>query len=72
VLLIACLCVLLFAAVATIVHHTHRRMPRRQVAEGSPTDVSAPLPVEVAGAMTAREIELEDEAPSHDPQIPAA
>jgi hypothetical protein len=62
VLFIACLSVLLFAAVYAIVHHTHRRMPARQVAEGGAMDLSAPLPGYVAEEMTARELEAEAEA----------
>jgi hypothetical protein len=72
VLLIACLSVLLFAAVYAIVHHTHRRMPARQVTEGDPLDLSAPLPSNIADAMTARELEAEGEARARDPQLPAA
>jgi hypothetical protein len=72
VLLIACLSVLLFAAVYAIVHHTHRRMPARQATEGSPGDLSAPLPSDVAEAMTAQELEAEEEPHAHDPQLPAA
>jgi hypothetical protein len=72
VLLIACLSVLLFAAVYAIVHHTHRRMPARQVTEGDALDLSAPLPSDVAEAMTARELEAEAEPRAHDPQLPTA
>lgn len=72
VLLIACLSVALFAAVYAIVHHTHRRMPARQAGEGSHGDISAPLPADTADAMTARELEQEDESPAPDPQVPAA
>jgi hypothetical protein len=73
VLLIACLSVLLFAAVFAIVQHTHRRMPERLVAEGDPMDISAPLPLDIADTMTERELAAEAEARrSRDPQLPAA
>jgi hypothetical protein len=68
VLLIACLSVLLFAAVYGIVHHTHRRMPARQATEGGPTDLSAPLPRYVAEEMTARELEEAEAGAEASPQ----
>ncbi len=68
VLLIACLSVLLLAALFAIVHHTHRRMPARQVAEADhPADLSAPLPMRVKeeqDLMTERELEAEQRANS--------
>jgi hypothetical protein len=69
ILLIVGLGALAVASVAVIVHHTHRRLPARQVTQGDPeTDISAPLPMDVAraddllesgDAMTARELEEE-------------
>jgi hypothetical protein len=59
VLLIAVLSGLWVAAVVAIVHHTRRRMPARQVAEGDATDLSAPLPMHVheeQDVMTEREL----------------
>lgn len=47
ILLIAGLSGLVVASVFVIVDHTQRRMPRRQVAEGGATDLSAPLPTYV-------------------------
>ena len=60
VLLIACLCVLLFAAVGAIIRGTHR-LPEDEPLHGDPTNIAAPLPVHVADAdsMTARELETE-------------
>jgi hypothetical protein len=62
VLLIAGLSAFAVASVLAIVHHTHRRMPAREVAEGDPMDLSAPLPMSVHeehDAMTGRELEAE-------------
>lgn len=64
VLLMAGLGALAVASIFVIVHHTHRRMPERQVAEGEPTDLSAPLPRSVSkeqDAMTERELQAERE-----------
>jgi hypothetical protein len=64
VLLIAGLSGLAVAMIFAIVHHTHRRMPARQVAEGSATDISAPLPMHVhreQDALTERELRAERE-----------
>jgi hypothetical protein len=64
VLLIAGLGGLVVASIFAIVHHTHRRMPAREVAEGGPTDLSAPLPTYVRNeqeSMTDRELQLERE-----------
>jgi len=64
VLLIAGLSALAVAAIFVIVHHTHRRMPERQVAEGGATDLSAPLPSyvrEEQESMTDRELQVERE-----------
>jgi hypothetical protein len=47
VLLIAGLSGLAVASIFVIVHHTHRRMPARQVTEGAALDISAPLPMHV-------------------------
>lgn len=64
VLLIAGLSGLVVASVFVIVHHTHRRMPERQVAEGGAQDLSAPLPMyvrEEQDLLTEREQEAERE-----------
>jgi uncharacterized membrane protein YbjE (DUF340 family) len=64
VVLVAGLSALVVAAVFVIVHHTHRRMPERQVAEGGATDLSAPLPMYVRNEqelMTERELQAERE-----------
>jgi hypothetical protein len=45
VLLIACLSVLLFAAVFAIVQHTHRRMPERQVVILNPAPTAMSLSI---------------------------
>jgi len=58
------------AAIYAIVHHTHRRMPARQVPEGDPMDISAPLPTRLKkeqDLMTAREIEAEREGATSRP-----
>jgi hypothetical protein len=61
ILLIAGLSALLVAAVAAIVHHTHRRLPANEAAQGDPGELTAPLPTHVVNAeedmMTARELE---------------
>jgi hypothetical protein len=61
VLLIACLSLLLFAAVGVIIHGTHRRLPDDEPLQGDPTNFAAPVPLHVAEAdsMTARELEAE-------------
>jgi hypothetical protein len=64
VLFIAGLCGLAVASIFLILHHTHRRMPARQVDEGSSTDISAPLPGHISreqDSMTERELEAERE-----------
>ena len=63
VLLIAGLSGLVVVSIFVIVHHTHRRMPERQVAEGGATDLSAPLPMYVRDeqVMTERELQAERE-----------
>lgn len=60
VVLIACLGVLLFAAVGAIIRGTHR-LPENEPLHGDPTNFSAPVPMHVAEAdsMTARELETE-------------
>ena len=60
VLLIACLCVLLFVAVGAIIRGTHR-LPEDEPLHGDPTNVAAPVPMHIAEAdsMTARELEAE-------------
>jgi hypothetical protein len=60
VLLIACLCVLLFVGVAAVVRGAHR-LPEDEPLHGDPTNIAAPVPVHVAEAdsMTARELEAE-------------
>ncbi|HEU5216237.1 MAG TPA: hypothetical protein VFU30_11925 [Gaiellaceae bacterium] len=58
ILLIAGLSALAVASVYAIVHHTHRRLPRRQAAHGDATDISTPLPkhvVRAADSATTRE-----------------
>jgi hypothetical protein len=76
ILLIAGLSGLAVASIFVIVHHTHRRMPARQVAEGGSTDISAPLPMHVhreQDTMTARELEAErDRDTEHDHEQPRA
>lgn len=70
VLLIAGLSGLAVASIFAIVHHTHRRMPARQVAEGGATDISAPLPLEVhrdQDALTERELQAEREREADQP-----
>lgn len=63
ILLVAGLSALAVASVLAIVHHTHRRLPAQQAAEGDPESISAPLPAHVVTAqedlMTARELEDE-------------
>lgn len=69
ILLIVGLGLFAVAIVAAVLNLTHRRMHVRQAAQGDPeTDISAPLPMDVAKAddamesghaMTAREIEEE-------------
>lgn len=62
VLLIAGLSGFAVASLLAIVHHTHRRMPAREVAEGHALDLSTPLPMHVyegQDAMTERELEAE-------------
>lgn len=71
VLLIAGLSGLAVASIYLIAHHTHRRLPSRQVPQGDPeTAISAPIPMDVAHAddrlhsseaMSARDRELERE-----------
>jgi DNA-binding cell septation regulator SpoVG len=64
VLLIAAASALVVASIFVIIHHTHRRMPEREVAEGDATDLSAPLPSyvrEEQESMTERELEREHE-----------
>jgi hypothetical protein len=64
VLLIAGLSALAVASIFVIVHHTHRRMPARQTADGDATDLSAPLPRHVhaeQNLMTERELQTERE-----------
>jgi hypothetical protein len=64
-LLIAGLSGLAVASIFVIVHHTHRRMPARQVAEGEPMDISAPLPMQAhrdQELMTERELQAERDA----------
>jgi hypothetical protein len=63
ILLIAGLSGLAVASVFVIVHHTHRRMPAREVAQGGPMDISAPLPMHVHEEqnMTERELQAERE-----------
>ena len=60
VLLIACLCVLLFAAVAAVVRGAHR-LPEDEPLHGDATNIAAPVPMHVAEAdsMTGRELEAE-------------
>ena len=58
ILLIAGLSALAVASVYAIVHHTHRRLPRRQAAHGDARDISTPLPkhvVRAADSATTRE-----------------
>lgn len=64
VLVIAGLSGLAVASIFVIVHHTHRRMPARQAAEGGPRDLSAPLPRHIGTEqepMTERELQAEHE-----------
>lgn len=64
VLLIAGLSGLAVASIFVIVHHTHRRMPARQVAETDATGISAPVPTQVhkeQDVMTERELQAERE-----------
>ena len=52
------------ASIFVMVHHTHRRMPLREVAEGAATDISAPLPMNVhkeQDLLTERELQAERE-----------
>jgi DNA-binding cell septation regulator SpoVG len=63
-LLIAVLSGLAVASIFVIIHHTHRRMPARQVAEGDARDISAPLPMHLRNEqdlMTDRELQAERE-----------
>lgn len=69
ILLIVGLSIVAIAIFYASLHHAHRTMPARQVPQGDPeTDISAPLPIDVAraddamesgDAMTARELEKE-------------
>jgi hypothetical protein len=68
ILLVVGLSIFAIAILYATLHHAHRTMPARQVPQGDPeTDISAPLPIDVAkaddsmesGAMTARELEEE-------------
>jgi hypothetical protein len=52
ILLIVVLSLFVIAGLAATVHHSHRRMPDRQAAEGDPADISAPLPRHVAKPRT--------------------
>jgi hypothetical protein len=62
VLLIAGLSAFAVASIFAIVHHTHRRLPARQVAEGDPMDLSAPLPKHIhEDVLTERELAAERE-----------
>ena len=63
ILLIAGLSGLAVASIFVIVHHTHRRMPAREAAQGGPTDISAPLPMQMREEqnMTERELQAERE-----------
>jgi hypothetical protein len=61
ILLIAGLSGLAVASIFVIVHHTHRRMPAREVAQGKPMDISAPLPMQVREEQTMTERELQAE-----------
>jgi hypothetical protein len=64
VVLIAGLSAFAVASIFAIVHHTHRRLPARQVAEGDPMDLSAPLPKHIHeefDVMTERQLEAERE-----------
>lgn len=76
ILLIAGLSGLAVASIFVIVHHTHRRMPARQAAEGGPTDLSAPLPKDVhreQDVMTEREVQAERERHAErEPEQPRA
>jgi hypothetical protein len=60
VLLIACLCALLVAAVLVIVRSTHR-MRSREPLHGDPTNIAATVPVHVSEAESMTPRELEDE-----------
>ena len=61
ILLIACLCVGLYAAFLFVVHTAHRRLPENEPLDGDPTNITAPVPGHIAEAdsMTARELEAE-------------
>lgn len=70
ILLIVGLSIFAFAIFFFSVHVMHRQVPARQVAQGDPGDISAPLSLEVAkeqdlidsgDEMTERELELERE-----------
>lgn len=63
VLLIACLSVLLVAAVGAIIRGTHR-LPDAEPLHGDATNIAAPVPLDIAEAdsMTARELEAERES----------
>lgn len=73
ILLIVGLSILALAIFFFSIHVMHRQVPARQVAQGDPDDMTAPLPLELAkeqdlteagDAMTARELELERERAS--------
>lgn len=76
ILFIAGLSGLAVASIFVIVHHTHKRMPTRQVPEGDATDLSAPLPTHIhreQDVMTERELQAEREQDSQrDPEQPRA
>jgi hypothetical protein len=66
------LSVLLIAAAIMIRHRTHR-LPAAEPLHGDPENIAAPLPLDVADAMTARELAAEEESRrAPDPQLPAA
>ena len=62
ILLIACLSVLAMGCVMTIVRGTHR-LPDEEPLHGDPTNIAAPVPLDVAAAdsMTERELDAERE-----------
>jgi hypothetical protein len=69
VLLIACLSVFLFAALFAVTQRAHK-LPEREPLHGDPENIAAPLPLDVADAMTEREFEAEREAADRDSSLP--
>lgn len=65
----ACSSVLLFAAVWTIRRRTHA-LPKAEPLHGDPENIAAPLPLEVAEEMTARELAAEHESPTAEAKHP--